>query len=233
MPSIFLSHSWEDKFFVRELAARLREYGVKVWRAEAELKVGHSLTRQIGSAIDQTDFFGVVLSRNSVTSAWVQMELQIALQKELKKRQVVVLPLLLDPVEVPTFLRDKKYADFTDSDRFEESFRGLLDALGVPAERVQATPAPATARVPTPPEKQTAAGRRLEQFEDIRTVGLDDRRSYNPDPTKKLYNVYLHLSAVPAEEWQRIFEAERRFPRHTMWRHAWIEGQYYRCSLHP
>ena len=43
---------------------------------------------------------------------------------------------------------------------------------------------------------------------------------------QKLRNIYLKLSALPPLDWQQIFEAERRFPRHTMWRKAWIEGDY-------
>jgi hypothetical protein len=36
--------------------------------------------------------------------------------------------------------------------------------------------------------------------------------------------MYLTLSAAPPEEWAQIFEERRRFPRHTSWRNAWIEG---------
>ena len=38
--------------------------------------------------------------------------------------------------------------------------------------------------------------------------------------------MYLKLSNIPPVEWEKIFEAERRFPRHTMWRRAWVEGQF-------
>ena len=107
MGSIFLSHSSKDKFFVRELAERLRGYGVKVWLDEAEIKVGESLSTKIGKAIDENDYVGVVLSQNSINSEWVQRELQVAIHKEFSKKQVVVLPMLLEKVEIPPFLRDK------------------------------------------------------------------------------------------------------------------------------
>lgn len=131
MPSIFLSHSSKDKDFVRELAERLKHFGVKVWLDEAEMNIGDSLTQKIGQAIDEADFVGVVLSRNSVNSDWVQRELQIAIEKELEKRKVVVLPLLLEKVKVPPFLRDKLYADFTTLENFAESFSRLLRTLNV------------------------------------------------------------------------------------------------------
>jgi TIR domain len=225
MTSIFLSHSWKDKFFVRELAKRLESYGIKVWLDEAELKIGDSLTQKIGQAIIEMDFVGVVLSSNSVNSEWVQRELQTAIQKEFSNRKVVVLPILLEPVEIPPFLRDKVYADFTTSEKFDESFRKLLNALGVLPENIEPIREPQQEKKNTAPVLSQAE-QRLATFEDISISDLDIQRSYKPDPEKLLYNMYLKLSKTPPAEWEQIFEAERRFPRHTMWRRAWIEGQH-------
>jgi hypothetical protein len=121
MPSIFLSHSSKDKFFARKIAQELQAHGVRVWIDEAEINVGDSLTEKIGSAIHETEFMGIVLSRNSVNSNWVQKELQIALNKEIAQRKMVVLPMLLEQVEMPPFLKDKKYADFTGDEKFASS----------------------------------------------------------------------------------------------------------------
>lgn len=74
--------------------------------------------------------------------------------------------------------------------------------------------------------KLTATERKLTTFEDIKISEIDDSKSYKPDLTKLFYNIYFKLSASPSLEWQQIFEAERRFPRHTMWRDSWIEGEY-------
>jgi hypothetical protein len=232
MPSIFLSHSSKDKFFVRRLAQDLQARGVRVWLDEAEINVGDSLTEKIGAAINEMDFVAVVLSHNSVGSNWVQKELEIALNKELAKRQVVVLPVLLEKVEMPPFLRDKKYADFSADDKFARGLADLLKALGLvsnTAESFVITEKVDVELVPRKPTKknpvdQTPSERRLEGFEDIRIIGYDSSKTNQPNPEKDLYNVYLTLSADPPEEWIKIFEAERQFPRHNMWRRAWIEG---------
>jgi hypothetical protein len=182
---------------------------------------------KIGNAIDRTDFVAVILSTNSVSSEWVQRELQIAIQKELRDRDVIILPILLEPVEIPAFLRDKLYADFSTPDKFEEQFPKLLAALGIRATTAVSRPARRTApRETEAVARLTEAERRLAAFEDIRIIDLDDDRSFNPDPTKLLYHMYLRLSTRPPAEWQEIFAAERRFPRHNMWRHAWSEGEY-------
>ena len=225
--SVFLSHSSKDKFFVRNLSDHLRSYGVRVWLDEAEINVGDSLTEKIGKAMEEADYVGVVLSHNSINSEWVQRELQIALQKEIKGKKVVVLPILIETVEIPPFLKDKLYADFTTPEKLEIEVQKLLRALGVSVERekkkIEITPV----EIPKKPSAHlTLAERKLTRFEDIKILEIDDSKSYKPDPMKSLYNIYMKLSASPPLEWQQIFEAERRFPRHTMWRNAWIEGDH-------
>ena len=51
MPSVFMCHSSKDKFFVRELAKKLGDYGVYVWIDEAEINIGDSLIAKIGDAL--------------------------------------------------------------------------------------------------------------------------------------------------------------------------------------
>ena len=125
-PSVFLSHSSNDKDFVRKLTGRLRESKVNVWLDENELNIGDSLTGEVGSAVYECEFFAVVLSKNSMASNWVQTELQNALQREIDEKRVVVLPILLEEIELPTFLRGKLRADFTSEEKFEASFQKLL-----------------------------------------------------------------------------------------------------------
>ena len=130
MPTIFLSHNHRDKPFVRELASYLKKYNITVWIDEAEIKIGESLTSKVGEAINENDFFGVVISNNSKDSEWVKRELQIATQREFKEKRVVVLPIVLDSIELPPFLSDKLYADFSTPDKFYGELGKVLNALG-------------------------------------------------------------------------------------------------------
>jgi len=38
--------------------------------------------------------------------------------------------------------------------------------------------------------------------------------------------MHLKLSAHPTAEWAQLFKNQRQFPRHSMWREAWVEGRY-------
>ncbi len=95
------------------------------------MKVGQSLREKIGKAILGMDYFAVFLSKNSLKSEWVKKELEIALDKELKRKKVVVLPVLLERVNVPPFLRGKLYVDFSSPRKFEQSLYTLINSLGI------------------------------------------------------------------------------------------------------
>jgi hypothetical protein len=224
MVSLFLSHSSQDKFFARKLAEVLESRGVEVWIDEAELKVGDSLLQRISEAIGKTDFFGIILSHSSVSSSWIQKELQIAMKDEIDGKKIRVLPILLEKCEMPVFLKDKQYADFTNPADFRNSLFQLLSAMGIVKRIPRRNLGVIRQRkLATSPPIQTISV--LEEFEDIRISSIDKAKVYNPDETKQIYNVYFSLSATPPSEWVQIFEEERRFPRHARWRHAWIEGR--------
>src|SRR5437899_3569678 len=81
--NIFLSHSHADREFARKLASDLRLSGIHVWIDEAEIKIGESLLSKIQSGIMEMNYLAVILSRNSVTSNWVTLELQMAMSLEM------------------------------------------------------------------------------------------------------------------------------------------------------
>ncbi len=68
----FISHSTKDKPFVRKLAADLVASGVKVWVDEQRILVGDSIPEKIAQGLAESDFFLIIVSGNSVNSAWVK-----------------------------------------------------------------------------------------------------------------------------------------------------------------
>ncbi|MHB8988634.1 MAG: toll/interleukin-1 receptor domain-containing protein [Desulfobulbia bacterium] len=127
---LFLSHTSEDKPFVRTLRQDLIAHGVgDVWLDEAELLVGDSLTKKISEALSKTKYVGVVLSPRSIKSSWVEKELEAAMTKEISTGEVVVLPMLYENCELPTFLMGKLYADFTSQEKYQESLEKILRRL--------------------------------------------------------------------------------------------------------
>jgi hypothetical protein len=127
---IFLSHTSEDKPFVRRLKSDLERHGVtKVWLDEAEIQIGDSLIKKIDEGLKMTKYIGIILSPRSVKSKWVEKELDIAMNREIGSGEVVVLPLVMEECDHPSFLEGKLYADFYSHEKYEESLQKLLRRL--------------------------------------------------------------------------------------------------------
>jgi len=127
VPSVFLSHSQKDATVAASLHARLKSEGIFSWLDEAELRPGDSLIGKIQAAIAEVDYVAVLLSPAAVASPWVQKEVEVALNQEISGRRVKVIPILVEPCAVPSFLSDKLYADLTQD--FEAGLSKLLRRL--------------------------------------------------------------------------------------------------------
>ena len=131
LTSIFLSHNWADKPFVRRLADDLESHGVKVWIDEGEIKVGDSLIEKIRDGIDNVEYLAAILSHDSVKSPWVQREIDVAMNQEIGGRKIKVLPIMYQKCDPPGFLLGKAYADFTNEDEYEKAFEILTRSIGI------------------------------------------------------------------------------------------------------
>jgi hypothetical protein len=126
-PSVFVSYSTEDAPFAVSLANALRARNLGVWLDQWEIQVGDSLIRRIGDALHSNNFIVVVLSPASVASDWIKLELAEAMTREIQEKRVIVLPVIARRCDIPAFLTNKKYADFTrDSDI---AFEALVSAI--------------------------------------------------------------------------------------------------------
>ncbi len=129
--SVFLSHNHADKDFVRKLARDLDGHGVHYWLDEAEMKIGDSLIQKIREGIDSVDYFAVILSPNSVEAPWVINELDVAMNHQINGKSIKVLPILLKECELPGFLVGKLYGDFQSEHNYENSFKKLINSIGL------------------------------------------------------------------------------------------------------
>src|ERR1035441_2505228 len=129
MPSVFVSHSSVDKKFVAVLAAALNERGILTWVDDRQIKVGQPIPRRIEEGISSCDFFLIVVSRAALESKWVENELQSAYFQAAQRRADLILPVLLEKVELPAMLRPLRFADFTAS--FEFGLSELLLSLAI------------------------------------------------------------------------------------------------------
>ena len=127
---IYISYSHKSKEFVRRLSSDLRENEFSVWIDEDIISAGEKWSDKITETIEQSDIVLVVLSKDSLTSSFQSSELAYAIASQRKKLNKKVIPLLLDKAaELPFFLKDVVYIDFSENEKYKERFVLLLQAL--------------------------------------------------------------------------------------------------------
>jgi len=129
-PYVFLSYSSKDSSLAKKIVTLLKGRDVPIWFDNVDLKIGESLSNEIKQAITNASFFCVLLSRNSLNSEWVKKELQWAQIKQ-SLTKFFILPILLEKVELPDFLKDIKYVDFSTVEGCISNIPELLNVLGV------------------------------------------------------------------------------------------------------
>jgi tetratricopeptide (TPR) repeat protein len=99
MTTLFISHSSEDDDFVRDLQRALAEQNVDAWIDSRELRGGDALEPALRKAIKDRSALAVVVSTDSLQSAWVADELDYAirLQKRRGKDKYPVIPITSEP----------------------------------------------------------------------------------------------------------------------------------------
>ena len=129
---IFLSYAHDDEYAARIIADKMRKKGFKVLPDLYELDTVDALASAIQNAISASDYLVVLLSPNSVKSAWVQKELNAALARELTTRDITLLPVIIADCEIPAVLASRQYLDIRSN--FAEGADRLVEQIGLVPE---------------------------------------------------------------------------------------------------
>lgn len=138
--SCFISYSSANQEFAERLYADLQAKGVRVWFAPHDLPIGANIRPAIDESIRLHDKLLLVLSEASVSSQWVEQEVETALAREREQESKVVLfPIRIDDAVMessagwPALLRNtRNVGDFTrwkDHDSYQVAFDRLLHDL--------------------------------------------------------------------------------------------------------
>lgn len=100
--SCFISYSSKDSPFAERLHERLRSEGVRCWFAPEDLRIGDPFRMRIDEAIRIYDKLLLILTENSVRSAWVEKEVEAAFEKERRQGRTVLFPIRLDDAVMET-----------------------------------------------------------------------------------------------------------------------------------
>ena len=156
--SCFISYSHADRSFARRLHDALQGRGIRCWLDEHQLLPGHDIYAEVDRGIRLWDKVLLCCSKASLTSWWVDNEVNSAFDKEqrlMKERGEKVLALI--PLDLDGYLfsgewqngkagqvKSRLAADFTgwekDNKEFEAAFERLVKALRTDGGRELAPP---------------------------------------------------------------------------------------------
>ena len=111
---VFISHSSQDKRFVRTLKSDLKENSLDIWLDEDQLDLGDSLIDKLELALEESSHFLIILSPFSVNSDWVKFELNKALKQKESALLNKIIPIQYRKCEIPEELKNLIYADLSD-----------------------------------------------------------------------------------------------------------------------
>lgn len=137
--SCFISYSSKDQDFAETLHDDLENRGVECWLATEDLKIGDKYRHTIDESIKAHDKLLLVLSEHSVSSQWVEKEVETAMDREVTEGRIVLFPLRLDDSVMsvqsgwPADIRRSRHiGDFSlwqDTDSYQKSFDKLIHDL--------------------------------------------------------------------------------------------------------
>lgn len=150
--SCFISHSSKDFDLARRIYEDLTDRGVSCWFAPEDLQIGEKFRSRIDEEIRTYDKLLLVLSKNSVSSVWVEKEVETALEREVEQGRIMLFPVRIDDavMKVKTgwaadIKRIRHIGDFTDwknKDSYRKGLHRLLRDLEVkPARATSSRPA--------------------------------------------------------------------------------------------
>src|SRR5689334_14406463 len=120
MGHVFISYSRKDKVKAVRLYEDLKFRGLSAWIDFQDIQPGTAWSDEIGQAILESSHFLLLLSPEAIKSDYVRREYEYALEHNHD-----VLPLLLEPCQMPQPIARLQYIDF------EEYQRGLDRLLKV------------------------------------------------------------------------------------------------------
>jgi len=125
---VFLCHASGDKPAVRELYEKLRADGFRPWLDAEDLLPGQDWQREIPNRVRDSDVVVVCLScQSAIKTGYVQKEIKYALDAadEQPEGEIFLIPLRLEPCEVPQRLTRWQWVDLFESHGYDKLLRAL------------------------------------------------------------------------------------------------------------
>lgn len=131
-PTVFVSYTHADRnhaVFTQLTDDLMFRAKVNVWIDVDRIGPGEAIPRIVEGGIDSSDYFLYVVSKHTAQSDWSFREFEIAYAKQERERKLLIIPVLVDTVPIPSPVSELRYIDFTS--HYEDGYRQLCLSLGL------------------------------------------------------------------------------------------------------
>jgi len=124
---VFISHSVKDRWIARQMSNLIeqkgKKYGIKTFLDEKDISGGDSIPETICENIQKCHELILLLSRYSVESTWVLIEIGAAWAHN---RRIIPVIDKVTPDEMPDVIGQIKAIDLNDFDEYIKEFLGRV-----------------------------------------------------------------------------------------------------------
>jgi hypothetical protein len=103
---VFISYSLDAKPWAKKLSESLETKGVSTWTDFKSIRPGQRWLEEIQRALDDSQYFLLVVGPKNAIGEWQDREWQGALQRTWTDPNKRIIPVLVDDATPPSFLKD-------------------------------------------------------------------------------------------------------------------------------
>lgn len=119
--TVFLSHSMQDQYLVRELAKKLDENGVNVLMPEEQIQSGENIQNAITRMINSSNVFLALITESAASSSYVRQEIEYAVS--------INKPRILLKENSVSFNSTYKWTEFSKNDSPDKILQTIMQAI--------------------------------------------------------------------------------------------------------
>ena len=122
---VYLSYSFKDKRIADNITYSLMKEDIRCSDDIFEIDSENQFQKTVKDVISACSYLIILLSPNSIKSRWIQYELNFALTRVLKARDITILPVLIEDCDIPSFLKEYQIFDL----RNQNNIDGLIEQI--------------------------------------------------------------------------------------------------------
>lgn len=159
--SVFISYSLDAKPWAEKLSDALENKGVSTWTDFKSIRPGQRVLEEIQHALDDAQYFLLIVGPKNAIGEWQDREWQGALQRTWTDTNKRIIPVLVDDAAPPSFLKDWAFVRMRPSEPQSAWTDRIYDAIRQAGSRGRE----ASAKQPSKPSKELRS-----RFEEIETI---------------------------------------------------------------